>query len=120
MKKACLCVTLAAISGAAHAESSLTLYGVFDEGIDYVSNAMGKPQIALVSGEINGARWGLIGKEDLGGGLKAIFNLENGFDSNTGALGQGGLEFGRIALVGLSSPYGAVTAGRQYSSVVDF
>jgi predicted porin len=120
VKKVCLCVTIAVISGMAHAQSSVTLYGAFDDGIDYVSNAKGKPLVSLVSGEINGARWGLIGKEDLGGGLKAIFQLENGFDSNTGTLGQAGLEFGRMALVGLSSPYGSVTAGRQYSSVVDF
>lgn len=120
MKKTCLCVTLVAISGLAHAQSSVTLYGVLDEGLDYVSNAKGKPLVSLVSGEINGARWGLIGKEDLGGGLKAIFQLENGFDLNGGTLGQGGLEFGRMAYVGLSGPYGTVTAGRQYSSVVDF
>jgi predicted porin len=120
MKKACLCMTLAAMSCVAHAQSSVTLYGVFDEGIDYVSNSKGKPLVSLVSGEINGARWGLIGKEDLGGGMHAIFRLENGFDSNNGTLGQGGLLFGRIALVGLSSPYGTVTAGRQYSSVIDF
>ncbi|WP_049018077.1 porin, partial [Burkholderia multivorans] len=58
--------------------------------------------------------------EDLGGGLKAIFTLENGFDVNSGRLGQGGLMFGRQAYVGLSSPYGTVTLGRQYDSVVDF
>ncbi|MFP3248910.1 MAG: porin, partial [Paraburkholderia sp.] len=53
-------------------------------------------------------------------GLKAIFVLENGFDVNTGKLGQGGLEFGRQAYVGLSSPYGTGTLGRQYDSVVDY
>jgi predicted porin len=120
MKKTCLCMALATISGIAHAQSSITLYGVFDEGIDYVTNSKGKPLVSLVSGEINGARWGLLGKEDLGGGYKAVFNLENGFDSNTGALGQAGLEFGRNAYVGLGGPYGTITAGRQYSSVVDF
>ncbi|WP_048991913.1 porin, partial [Burkholderia cenocepacia] len=60
------------------------------------------------------------GTEDLGGGLKAIFTLENGFDVNSGKLGQGGLMFGRQAYVGLSSQYGTVTLGRQYDSVVDF
>ncbi|RAF76601.1 porin, partial [Burkholderia multivorans] len=53
-------------------------------------------------------------------GLKAIFTLENGFDVNSGRLGQGSLMFGRQAYVGLSSPYGTVTLGRQYDSVVDF
>ena len=120
MKKSCVCMALTTISCVAQAQSSVTLYGVFDDGIDYVSNAKGKPLVSMVSGEINGARFGLLGKEDLGGGLMAIFQLENGFDSNTGTLGQGGLEFGRMAWVGLSSPYGAVTAGRQYSSIIDF
>lgn len=58
-------------------------------------------------------------KEDLGGGYGALAVLENGFDVNTGKLGQGGLEFGRQAYVGLSGPYGTVTLGRQYDSVVD-
>jgi predicted porin len=120
MKKAVMISVLAVVSGMAQAQSSVTLYGVFDDGIDYVSNSKGKPLVSMVSGEINGARWGLKGEEDLGGGYKAVFQLENGFDSNTGTLGQGGLEFGRMALVGLSTPYGAVTAGRQYSSIIDF
>lgn len=55
------------------------------------------------------------------GGLSAIFQIENGFDLNTGKLGQGGAEFGRQAWVGIASKsYGTLTAGRQYDSVVDF
>jgi predicted porin len=69
---------------------------------------------------LQGNRWGLRGTEDLGGGLAANFVIENGFDVNTGKLGQGGLEFGRQAFVGLSSNYGSVTLGRQYDSVVDY
>jgi predicted porin len=62
----------------------------------------------------------LKGSEDLGGGLKAIFQLENGFNVANGKLGQGGREFGRQAYVGLSSnQYGTVTLGRQYDPVVD-
>ena len=69
---------------------------------------------------IGGLRLG-IGKEDLGGGLKAIFVLENGFNVFNGTLGQGGDMFGRQAYVGLSTAqYGTVTLGRQYDSVVDF
>jgi hypothetical protein len=63
-----------------------------------------------------GSRWGMRGTEDLGGGLKAIFLLENGFDASTGKLWQGGLEFGRQAWVGLSSArLGTVSLGRQYA-----
>jgi len=67
------------------------------------------------------SRFGLKGTEDLGGGLSAIFDLENGYTTGTGALGQGGLEFGRKAFVGLSSKqFGTVTAGRQYSVSNDY
>ena len=73
------------------------------------------------SGNINGSRFGFRGAEDLGAGLKAIFVLENGFNIQSGKLGQDGREFGRQAYVGLaSSQYGAITLGRQYDSLVDF
>lgn len=75
----------------------------------------------MQSGYVQGSRWGLKGTEDLGGGLSALFQLENGFNLNNGKLGQGGLEFGRQAFVGLSdAKYGTVTLGRQYDSLVDF
>jgi predicted porin len=121
MKKSLLALAaLGAFAGVAHAQSSVTLYGIIDEGFNINTNAGGKHLYNLSSGVMQGSRWGLRGTEDLGGGLKAIFVLENGFDVNTGKLGQGGLEFGRQAYVGLSSPYGTVTLGRQYDSVVDF
>ena len=121
MKKSLLALAaLGAFAGAAHAQSSVTLYGIVDEGINYNSNAGGHRLYNLSSGVLQGSRWGLRGAEDLGGGLKAIFTIENGFDVNTGRLGQGGLEFGRQAFVGLSGPYGTLTLGRQYDSVVDF
>jgi predicted porin len=102
------------------AQSSVTLYGLIDEGLEYNSNAGGHQLYSMVSGVHGGSRFGLRGTEDLGGGLKAIFRLENGFDVNTGKLGQGGLMFGRQAYVGLTTPYGTVTMGRQYDSVVDY
>ncbi|WP_244832239.1 porin [Caballeronia sp. TF1N1] len=111
------CMTL---SGLTHAQSSVTLYGVVDEGLTFNTNANGSRLYAMQSGILSGSRWGLKGVEDLGGGLKAIFTLENGFDPGTGKLGQGGLEFGRQAFAGLSSPWGTVTLGRQYDLNVDF
>jgi predicted porin len=95
------------------------LYGILDEGINYVSNASGNHQYAMASGVLNGSRWGLRIKEDLGAGYGVVAVMENGFDVNTGKLGQGGLGFGRQVYVGLSSPYGTMTLGRQYDSVVD-
>ncbi|WP_042301231.1 porin [Paraburkholderia kururiensis] len=122
MKKSLLSVAvLATVCGTAHAQSSVTLYGVIDEGFDFTSNAGGKRAYELASGVLQGNRWGLKGTEDLGGGLRAIFQLENGFSLNSGALGQGGREFGRQAYVGLSSnSAGTVTLGRQYDSMVDY
>jgi len=122
MKKSLLALAaLGAFAGAAHAQSSVTLYGIIDEGFNINTNSGGKHLYNLSSGVLQGSRFGLRGTEDLGGGLKAIFVLENGFDVNSGALGQGGLMFGRQAYVGLSSAqYGTVTLGRQYDSVVDY
>ncbi|WP_322062044.1 porin [Paraburkholderia sp. J63] len=117
---------------AAHAQSTMTLYGLIDEGITYVNSAQtgkaggqltGGPQFALTDGHatgVAGSRWGLRGAEDLGGGLKANFVIENGFMANTGAFAQGGAEFGRQSYVGLSNDSGAVTIGRQYDPLVNF
>lgn len=107
---------LGAVAGAAHAQSSVTLYGVADAGLSYNSNAKGAQQVALTSGNESGNRWGLTGAEDLGSGLKAIFTLEAGYSITSGAIGQNGTEFGRQAFVGLGSNYGTVTLGRQYST----
>ncbi|OYD73755.1 Outer membrane protein (porin) [Paraburkholderia steynii] len=108
-----------------HAQSSVTLYGLLDVGMVFVNNSVSNGQghqlYSLISGNIQASRWGLRGSEDLGGGMKAIFVLENGFSVVNGKLGQGGDEFGRQAYVGLSTTrFGAITLGRQYDSVVDF
>jgi predicted porin len=108
--------TLVSFAGAAQAQSSVTLYGIADAGFVYNSNVKGGRQVALVGGNEGANRWGMIGSEDLGGGLKAIFNLEAGFNLANGTIGQNGTFFGRAALVGLSSAdYGTVTLGRQNS-----
>src|SRR5262245_38630711 len=104
---------ISAFAVSAHAQSSVTLYGVIDAGLIYVNNVNGAHQYAAQAGWYQGNRWGLYGTEDLGGGYQAIFRLESGFSVQTGALGQGGALFGRQAYVGLASPYGTVTLGRQ-------
>jgi predicted porin len=116
----------------AHAQSGVTLYGLVDLGVTYLNSAQtgrsggqlnGRSQIAMSDGHatgLSGSRWGLRGIEDLGGGLQALFVLENGFMANTGSLAQGGAEFGRQAYVGLSSSkLVTVTLGRQYDPLVD-
>ena len=111
--------TCALASGAASAQS-VTLYGLVDTGIEYVShantNGNGLTRIPSVTGTLP-SRWGLRGAEDLGNGVKAVFTLESGFNTDTGTSGQGGRLFGRQAWVGLASDYGTVTLGRQYSMV---
>lgn len=113
---------LIAACGAAHANaSSVTLYGLIDYGVNYTSNSAGGRVIGGASGIMQGSRWGFKGVEDLGSGLSAIFQLENGFDLGKGTALQGGALFGRQAYVGLSSKtYGTVTLGRQYDSLVTF
>jgi predicted porin len=115
---------LGTLSIAAHAQSSVTLYGIIDAGISYsnkVATASGHDSLwKYGDGVASGSRWGLRGTEDLGNGLKALFVLENGFDSGTGALGQGGREFGRQAYVGIAkNNVGTLTFGRQYSFSTD-
>ena len=107
-------------SAGAFAQSAVTLYGTLDEGLTYLNNVNGKPVWQMESGNLWGTNFGMKGTEDLGGGMKAVFQLETGFDINSGRLSQGGLLFGRQAYVGLgSTKYGTVTMGRQYDSMSD-
>jgi predicted porin len=122
-KKVLTTAILATFAGVAHAQSSVTLYGLIDAGFTYVNHAGAQAQHLYQYGDgvSQGSRWGLRGSEDLGGGLKAIFQLENGFNSGTGTLGQGSSLFGRQAFVGLSqNNIGSFTFGRQYSFSTDY
>ncbi len=119
------CMSAVTLSPMAHAQSSVTLYGLIDTGIDFISNQKsgtgGHNNFQLDSGNLSTTRWGLRGTEDLGGGLSAVFDLENGFNIDNGKLNNGGDLFGRQAWVGLSSNrYGTITLGRQYDLVVDY
>ncbi|SDC58880.1 porin [Paraburkholderia lycopersici] len=97
----------------AHAQSSVTLYGILDAGVTYVNNSGGAHLAEFSDGVSYGNRWGLKGVEDLGGGLSAVFVLESGFHLGTGQLGFGGAEFGRQAYVGLSNEWGTLSLGNQ-------
>jgi predicted porin len=108
-------------AGASYAQSSVTLYGIIDTAVIYgnnenTGNGVGRSGIEMNSGGISGSRFGFRGTEDLGGGLAAIFDLEDGFSSANGKLSNTGDLFGRQAYVGLSSTqYGTVTLGRRYA-----
>src|SRR5579863_82028 len=114
MKKILILAAVSAtFASAAHAQSSVTLYGVVDAGFTYVQNEVSpsnSPKHAasfgVTSGNASGSRWGMRGREDLGGGYAAIFTLENGFNVANGTTGQGNRSFGRQAFVGVSSNYG--------------
>jgi predicted porin len=110
------------VSAHAYAEGSVTLYGIIDTGVDWESQAAKAPGQKSASGSAIRmtslssslpSRWGLRGKEYLGSGLSAIFELESGFAPNSGALQNGNRLFGRSALVGLETAYGTIRAGRQ-------
>lgn len=114
MKKSILALALmGAFSGAALAQSSVTIYGIADAGLrSFDDGAAAGSKLQLQSGQINGSRLGFKGTEDLGSGLKANFVLEMGLNLDDGSSGQGAT-FGRIATVGLAGDFGSVDLGRD-------
>ena len=121
---------LGAFAGAAAAQSSVTLYGRADANITYSDRGSildGNSRTSLYDGGANsgigGSRFGLRGVEDLGGGLKAFFLLESGFNidtggqenANSGSAANPQRLFSRLAYVGLSSSLGEIRLGRQES-----
>ncbi|CAE6772802.1 Outer membrane porin protein [Paraburkholderia domus] len=129
MKKNLIVVAVAAsFASVAHAQSSVTLYGLLDAGLTYTSNVApangvghGNAKWAAGNGGINQSMFGLRGSEDLGGGLKAIFTLESGFNIGNGKFANNNGMFNRQAFVGLSSAqFGTVTLGRQYDAAQDY
>jgi predicted porin len=123
MKKSLVALAVLAASGAAMAQSTVTLYGVADVYLGRTSSTattgVKTTNTVVNSGGFNGSRWGLRGTEDLGGGLKANFVLESGFTIDNGNVGNGATMFGRQAFVGLSGGFGAVNLGRQYTAYDD-
>jgi general bacterial porin, GBP family len=119
MKKTLLAAALlAGFAGAASAQSSVTLYGVVDMGLNYQSikpgaanpNGSTQSQFGMASGQQSGSRWGLKGVEDLGNGLSANFVYESAVTATTGAT----TGFTRQSTVGLvSKSWGALDLGRR-------
>ena len=115
MKKVVVMLACAMAAEFAQAQNSVTLYGIVDEGFQYNSNAGGKSAYIMQSGGLGSSNWGLTGTEDLGGGLRAFFKVEGGFNPSTGALSSSNTLFNRVAYVGLGTDrYGEVRLGRQY------
>ena len=104
--------------GSVQAQTNVTVYGVVDQYLDF--NQAGSQRAALLqSGGLDGSRIGFRGQEALGNGLKAVFQLESGFNADDGTSGQGGILFGRQSYVGLDGNFGILSLGRQYSMFYD-
>jgi predicted porin len=97
----------------------VTLYGLIDQGVEFVNNvAKGKTATTNAYRMGDGTAtsyFGMRGSEDLGDGVKAIFDLQGGFTPANGTSRQGGRLFGRQSYVGLDGKYGRLTFGRQYT-----
>ncbi|MEX3938561.1 porin [Paraburkholderia sp. BR10937] len=109
----------------AHAEGgpagdSVLLYGMVDAGVSWVSNQGGHSVVKFDDGIFTPNLLGIRGREDLGGGLHAVFDLVDQFSMGTGSIISGQGIFGRNAYVGLDSDqYGRLTMGNQYDFMTD-
>lgn len=121
MKRTALALAmLAAGTSGAWAQSSVTLYGIVDAGVRITSNAnTGTSKKTMVPGGMSQSRLGVNVTEDMGGGLKALANLEHRLASDTGAVASS-TDFWRQAWVGLqSNEFGQIRLGRQYNILFD-
>lgn len=109
--------SLLALAGmGAHAQSNVSLYGLADLSVGRTQAPGGQSTNSVDSGKMSTSYWGIGGKEDLGGGLSAVFKFEQFVRMNTGAMGRfdGDTAFSRSSSVGLSSAsLGTVTFGRN-------
>lgn len=130
MKKSLIALAVVgAFAGAASAQSNVTLYGIADIGIGMQDRGSGlsitgtnpiattplssDSVMAVFSGVQSTSRFGIRGSEDLGGGLKAIFNMEAGVQYDTG--GNDSTFFQRRTIVGLGTSFGEFRLGRDYT-----
>lgn len=126
MRRSCTLAALFMASGHCLAQSGIDLYGIVDVGMR-ASNALGANSAPTLPGRTNAvssgvdqtSRWGLKGKEALGGSWSALVRLEGGINADTGASAKSDRLFDRLAWVGLESPYGTLAAGRQTNLLSD-
>ena len=111
MKKSLIAIAVLTAVGAASAQSSVTLYGVADVWVGKTKNG----DTNLGNGGLAGSRIGFKGAEDLGGGLKAHFNLEQSIALDTGVASG----FDRQANVGFSGGFGTIKLGRSFTAFDD-
>jgi len=114
MKRLALLAGLAIVATTASAQSSLTLYGLLDLGVRYVKNGDATVK-SLSSNGNNTSRLGVKGFEDLGGGLRAGFQLESGLTPDTGAQSDATRFWNRRSTLSLLGPFGELRLGRDYT-----
>lgn len=100
---------------AAHAQSTVSIYGIVDAAIVGERGGAAGNVTKVTSGAASASRIGFRGNEDLGNGLSAFFTLEAGTKIDTGEIDAAGTIFNRQALVGLKGTFGQVALGRQYT-----
>jgi predicted porin len=118
MKKSLVALAVLAASGASFAQSTVSVYGLLDVWVGSVKTEGGGTsltQTKLDSGGVSTSRWGLTGSEDLGGGLKTNFKLEQAIAVDSGA----GSGFSRYAYVGFSGGFGEVKFGKTGTAYDD-
>ncbi|HSX94168.1 MAG TPA: porin [Hydrogenophaga sp.] len=113
MKKTLIALAAVAASGAAMAQSSVTLFGNIDMGIRHVNPETGPSITSMSKNLISSSAIGFRGVEDLGGGMSAAFHLEGDLDPDTGT--PGGLQFRRRSTVSLIGGFGELRLGRDYT-----
>ncbi|WP_312128891.1 porin [Diaphorobacter nitroreducens] len=124
MKKSLIALAVLAASGAAMAQSSVTLFGIVDTAFGYVdnANAAGDSVYGLSTSGNATSRLGFRGVEDLGGGLKAGFWLEGEIFGDNG--NAAGFNFQRRSTVSLAGGFGEVRLGRDltpgYSKFISY
>lgn len=119
MKKSLLALAvLATLAGSAAAQSSISMYGVLDAGINYqtspITSGAGN-QLTLGSGMSTPSRIGFSGSEDFGTSMRVLFQIEAGLQLNNGQSQESGTLFDRASWVGLGGDFGTVTIGRQFT-----
>ena len=124
MKKSLVALAVMAVSGIASAQSSVTLYGIADawvgsQKVPVYAGGNGLRQTKIDGGAISGNRFGFMGSEDLGGGLKANFLFEQGFNIDNGSQLVAGQMFGRQSYVGFSGGFGEVRVGKMWTAYDD-
>lgn len=129
MKKQLLAVAVASAFASTAFAANVEVYGTVDTGLVYNNTSFGgattakdSNKFSMDSGVLGGTKFGLKGSEDLGDGYSVAFQLENGFDSDTGAMNQtmknsdgtkSNRMFGREARLSLNTPYGTASFGRM-------